>query len=290
MSFEFDNDFRTDDEGMGLDGAAVARITGRVARVDPVGDDAAKVVMWVIAEDEGTGHDDSPQETRYQAIRIYALPSQLWRLSDSCEVEVLCRFSRGQLWLSSLESVREDDSPLPTCKVPARKLAAGDAANAELPTMDQLDNLSREGEWGRLNHSIYRFAVPVHIVFCPKYRRQALLGREIEAQALLRHVIREEGLEAIACAVEHGDHVHLVVRHPGAGTPPTFCWAKFVGRIKALTSRLFKQFDPEFEWQVGYSLTAVHGGRQSAEQALAAVRAYVENQGVQGEAGHLDGP
>ena len=282
MSFEFDNDFHSNDEGMGLDGPAVARITGRVARVDPVGDDAAKVVMWVVAEDDGYGdQEDGAQPDRYQAIRIMAVPSQLWRLSDCCEVEVLCRFHRGQLLLVSLESVREDDSPMPTCKIPARKLRAGDAANAELPTMAALDKLSREGEWGRLNHSVYRFQVPVHITFSPKYRRQCLLGREIEAQALLRHVIAAEGIETIAAAVENGDHVHLVLRHTGPGTPPNWSWSKFVGRVKALTSRLYKQFDPDFEWQVGFAITAIHGGRQGAEQALAAVRAYVEGQGVQ---------
>lgn len=123
-----------------------------------------------------------------------------------------------------------------------------------------------------------------HITTAPKGRAKAFEGKAREVQAILRAVAEAEGLRVIAVAAE-SDHIHLlgVPAGPG-GMPPSWTWARWVGRWKALTSKRLKALSglEAFEWQTGYSLTSVSGGRQGAEDALAVVRAYIEGQGEQG--------
>lgn len=268
---------RREAEAKILHSPAVARITGRLGRIDPADETGAEVIMWLIASDQRDDGDNAGREL-YQAIKVRAKTAELSLATDACQLTILCRFHRGMLHLDAIEAIVDCADPLPEARLPQRKIAAANNADGKLPSMEDLNKSVNEGGWASLNHSVYRFQVPVHVTFSPKYRAKMLLGREVEAQLILRQVIEAEGVEAVAVAVENGDHVHLLLRHPGAGTPPTWCWSKFVGRIKALTSKRFKSFDTEFAWQTGFAITAVHGGRQGAETALSIVKSYVEKQ------------
>jgi len=94
-----------------------------------------------------------------------------------------------------------------------------------------------------------------------------------------------EGMKVIAIAAEP-DHVHLLGLPGGeGGMPPTWQWSRWIGRWKALTSKRLKSLPglDDFEWQTGYALAAVSGGKQGAQDALAIVEAYVRAQGDQSD-------
>ena len=247
--------------------------------------------MLLIVEDAFEDADGELRPAGHQILRVRAKTWKLSRLSDGCEVEAVCRFHKGRLVLDRFESVVDRDDPLPDVRLPERKVAINDA-DGHLPDINEVDKAARAGGWGTLAHSVYKMNIPVHVVYAVKGRSQCLLGSETLAQMVLRQVIEAEpgDVEVIAVAVENhsGGHVHLVLRHskPG-GTPPTWSWPRFIGRIKALASRRIAALPGVVDFpgfQDGYSICSVGGGRNGAETALEVVRQYVINQGVQGEA------
>lgn len=259
-----------------LVGPASARITGRVARIDTKSEEAKTRTVWLAVEDENG----------YQAIRLAAQAADLSYVSGGERVTVSCQWRRGHLALWEIESCEDSDEPLPEIKMPEPKAKAEvNGIDGKLPTMDELDAEVRKGGWGALNHSVYRFPVPVHITMAPKGRAKLFEGKATEVQGIMREVAESEGLRVIACASE-GDHIHLLGMPAGkGGMPPTWQWSRWVGRWKALTSRRFKSLPglEEFQWQTGYAITSVSGGKQGAEEALEIVKRYVEAQGDQSD-------
>lgn len=250
------------------------RMVGRVARIDPLKDGERQATLWLALDDE---HD------RHQAIRLRAATDALQGLYVGARITLIAGWRYGRLSVIEVEGVRLVEDPMPEVKLPEAKPTEAKSQDGKLPTLDELEMAAREGGWGNLNHSVYRIPTPFHLTTSPKCRTKAFEGRAVEVQAILREVAEAEGLTVIAVAAE-ADHIHLLGVPAGAGgMPPSWQWSRWVGRWKALTSRRLKALPglAEFEWQTGYALTSVHGGRQGAEDALEVVRRYVEAQGVQ---------
>jgi putative transposase len=112
----------------------------------------------------------------------------------------------------------------------------------------------------------------LHIVFCPKYRRQCLVGDvATRCEQLLREKCAE--LECGVSALEIlPDHVHLFV-----AVPPDLAPNHIIAQVKGYTSRLLRQ---EFAhllkmlslWTRSYYVGAV------GHVSHTVVQAYIENQ------------
>lgn len=255
-----------------------ARIAGRVARIEPHDPEATHKALWLaFPDDEGNN----------QAVKVRGLVGDLSLISERDGVQVALTWKYGRLTLAEIEDHVTADlaGPMPEVKLPEPNPKGTVSKDGKLPTMDELDKAAREGEWGSLNHSVYRFQVPVHITMCPKYRAKSFEGRATEVQAICREVAETEGFSVIAIAAE-SDHIHLLGIPSGAGgMPPTWIWSRWVGRFKALTSKRLKSLTglEDFQWQTGYAITSVNGGRQSSEESLDVVKRYVMSQGHQDE-------
>ena len=113
-----------------------------------------------------------------------------------------------------------------------------------------------------------------HIVFAPKYRRQAIYGKiKVDIGKILRKLCAQKGvsiLEATACP----DHIHIVVE-----IPPKLSVSSFMGYLKGKSSLMifdkhanlkYKYGNRHF-WCRGYYVDTV--GRNEKK-----IRAYVKNQ------------
>lgn len=253
-----------------LKGPASARMTGRVARVEAPSEGPQRVLCLAV-EDDGD---------RHQAIALRAVEADLKGIEVGMLIRVAATWRYGRLVLFEVESIEEMVGEVPEVKIPERKAKNPDG---QLPSLDQLDRHTQDAGWGALNHSRYRCAVPFHLTCSPKRRNKSFEGRAAEVQALLRGVAEAEDLKVTAIAAEP-DHVHLLGLPGGdGGMPPTWQWSRWIGRWKSLTSKLLKSLPglEDFEWQTGYALAAVGGGKQGAQDALAIVEAYVRAQGDQ---------
>lgn len=95
-----------------------------------------------------------------------------------------------------------------------------------------------------LSHSKWR--CKYHIVFAPKYRRQAVYG-EIKADigAILRKLCEQRGVEIIeaqACV----DHIHMMV-----SIPPNLSVAQFVGYLKGKSSLMIFDRHANLKYKYG---------------------------------------
>lgn len=79
------------------------------------------------------------------------------------------------------------------------------------------------------------FSLKYHIVWCPKYRRDVLVGRvEKRFKALIR--VKAKEISVVIHAFEiMPDHVHLFVE-----SDPRWSVAEIVNRLKGYTSRLLR--------------------------------------------------
>ena len=163
----------------------------------------------------------------------------------------------------------------------------GDELSAQT-ILNKRDKKERLGVWGHLNHCVYRFEVPVHIVFCPKRRKKCFVGIAPQVQDIVTVAAERVGLEVLAIAAEP-DHIHLLAQVAGpGGMPPNWSWSKTVGQLKAYSSAALKRATSltEFEWQTGYSICAVTYNQltqQNKAEVLAAVVGYITAQGDQEE-------
>lgn len=267
---------------LALMGPADARIAGRVARIDRKSEEAQYGSIWMAVADDQDGH---------QAIKVQGAFADLGVVSEGDRLTLRAGWSRGRLIWMEVEAQEACEDPLPEVKLPEPNGKETASQDGKLPTMAELDKAAREGGWGALNHSVYRFPVPVHITMAPKGRAKLFEGKASEVQAIMREVAEAEGLMVIACASE-GDHIHLLGIPDGkGGMPPTWQWSRWVGRWKALTSRRLKSLPglEGFQWQTGYAITSVTGGKQGGEEALEIVRRYVEAQGDQGDGNYPKG-
>ncbi len=129
--------------------------------------------------------------------------------------------------------------------------------------MDDIKNLS---------HS--RWRCKYHIVFAPKYRRQAVYGKiKADIGQILRKLCEQKGVEIIeaqACP----DHIHMLV-----SIPPSLSVAQFVGYLKGKSSLMifdrhanlkYKYGNRHF-WCRGYYVDTVGRNEKVIEE-------YIKNQ------------
>lgn len=112
-----------------------------------------------------------------------------------------------------------------------------------------------------------------HVVFCPKYRRPALVP---PIDGRLKEIVRAVCAETASPLVEMEvmpDHVHLLL-----GCDPQFGINRLVRSIKGRSSRLLRQEFPSLRtrlpslWTGSYFVASVGGA------PLAAIKRYIENQ------------
>ena len=123
-----------------------------------------------------------------------------------------------------------------------------------------------------LSHTKWR--CQYHVVFAPKYRRQAIFGKyKVEIGKILREICARNSIEIIeanACL----DHVHMLIR-----IPPKMSVSKFMGILKGKSSLMifdrfanlkYKYGNRHF-WCRGYYVDTV--GRNKT-----AITKYIQNQ------------
>lgn len=123
-----------------------------------------------------------------------------------------------------------------------------------------------------LSHSSWK--CKYHIVFAPKYRRQAIYGKiKADVGKILRELCEKKGvkIEAAECCK---DHIHMLV-----SIPPHLSVSQFMGYLKSKSSLMifdrhanlkYKYGNRHF-WCRGYFVDTV--GKYET-----AIREYIENQ------------
>lgn len=95
-----------------------------------------------------------------------------------------------------------------------------------------------------LSHSTWR--CKYHIVFAPKYRRQAIFGKiKADVGQILRKLCEQKGVEIIeaqACP----DHIHMLV-----SIPPSLSVAQFVGYLKGKSSLMIFDRHANLKYKYG---------------------------------------
>ena len=95
-----------------------------------------------------------------------------------------------------------------------------------------------------LSHSTWR--CKYHIVFAPKYRRQAVYGKiKADIGQVLRKLCEQKGVEIIeaqACP----DHIHMLV-----AIPPSLSVAQFVGYLKGKSSLMIFDRHANLKYKYG---------------------------------------
>ena len=95
-----------------------------------------------------------------------------------------------------------------------------------------------------LSHSTWR--CKYHIVFAPKYRRQAIYGKiKADIGQILRKLCEQKGVEIIeaqACP----DHIHMLV-----SIPPSLSVAQFVGYLKGKSSLMIFDRHANLKYKYG---------------------------------------
>ena len=117
------------------------------------------------------------------------------------------------------------------------------------------------------------YSCKYHVVWCPKYRRPALV-EDIESrlEEILRQVATELEAEIIELEIMP-DHVHLLCE-----VDPQFGIHRLVKRLKGTSSRLLRQEFPRLRsrlptlWTNSYFVSTVGGA------PLDTIRQYIENQ------------
>ncbi len=95
-----------------------------------------------------------------------------------------------------------------------------------------------------LSHSKWR--CKYHIVFAPKYRRQAIYGKiKADVGKVLRKLCEQKGVEIIeaeACP----DHIHMLV-----SIPPSLSVSQFVGYLKGKSSLMIFDRHANLKYKYG---------------------------------------
>ena len=117
------------------------------------------------------------------------------------------------------------------------------------------------------------FNLSYHLVWCPKYRREVLVG---EVEKRLQHVL-------LATAAQHGvlietmevmpDHVHLFV-----SSDPTRSVAEIVNRLKGASSRILRQEFPHLRSRLPTLWSRSYYAGTVGHVSEARVKKYIENQ------------
>ena len=122
--------------------------------------------------------------------------------------------------------------------------------------------------------SLARWNCKYHIVFAPKYRREAIYGQIwTDIGSILRKLCEYKGVEIIE-AETCPDHIHMLV-----SIPPKYSVSQFMGYLKGKSSLMifdrhanlkYKYGNRHF-WARGYFVDTV--GRNKK-----AIKAYIQNQ------------
>ena len=95
-----------------------------------------------------------------------------------------------------------------------------------------------------LSHSKWR--CKYHIVFAPKYRRQAIYGRiKQDIGKILRQLCENKGVEILEAELCK-DHVHMLV-----SIPPNLSVAQFVGYLKGKSSLMIFDRHANLKYKYG---------------------------------------
>ncbi|MCL4339602.1 MAG: IS200/IS605 family transposase [Nitrososphaerota archaeon] len=125
--------------------------------------------------------------------------------------------------------------------------------------------------WKRSNKSVYN--VGYHLIWCPKYRRQVLVG-EIEKR--LKELLDIKAME-IGVNIEKievmPDHVHLFVK-----TDPTMSPHFVIQQFKGYTSRVLRQEFPHLKSKLPTLWTRSYYVESVGHISEAVVKKYIEEQ------------
>ena len=95
-----------------------------------------------------------------------------------------------------------------------------------------------------LSHSKWR--CKYHIVFAPKYRRQAIYGKiKQDIGKILRQLCENKGVEILEAELCK-DHVHMLV-----SIPPNLSVAQFVGYVKGKSSLMIFDRHANLKYKYG---------------------------------------
>lgn len=243
-----------------LNGLAVARLTGRVARIEfkPEGSSAT---VWLAVEDG---------EDRHQAIKLRADLAALDVLTEGADVRVTCVWERGRLTLDAIEYVEVNNEPMPEVTLPDQMAGKvpdwfdSKAKNAPKDLLKATDGSSSVSE------------LRVHLVWATKRRGRVLTAPMVERlKTLTAEVVKEKGLGRLLAVNAEADHVHVAI-----WIPANRAGSEAAGIIKAHTSRHLRKEFPELKahhdealWQRGCYVGAIGNGGD-----LSSVLAYIANQ------------
>ena len=132
--------------------------------------------------------------------------------------------------------------------------------------------MSKNDDINSLSHSKWR--CHYHVVFAPKYRRQAIYGKiKADKGKIIRQLCDQKGIEIIEAEL-CPDHIHMLV-----SIPPKYSVAQIMGYIKGKSSLMifdrhanmkYKYGNRHF-WCRGYYVDTV--GRNKK-----AIQEYIRNQ------------
>ena len=96
-----------------------------------------------------------------------------------------------------------------------------------------------------------------HIILTTKYRKNALAEIEQQVYAAFREIEKHSSFEILAMGIEHGNHIHIVIK-----SPPQFSVSGIVSRLKGYSLKHLWDSEPEhlsrFYW--GNKRKLWHGG------------------------------
>lgn len=117
------------------------------------------------------------------------------------------------------------------------------------------------------------FSLKLHLVWCPKYRRQVLIGKITERMSELLHEKANE-LEMTVHALEiMPDHVHLFLEFD-----PRWSVAEIVNRFKGFTSRILREEFPTLRSRIPTLWSRSYYAGTVGHVSEKTVRAYIESQ------------
>ena len=132
--------------------------------------------------------------------------------------------------------------------------------------------MSKNDDINSLSHSKWR--CHYHIVFAPKYRRQAIYGKiKADIGKIIRQLCDQKGIEIIEAEL-CPDHIHMLI-----SIPPKYSVAQIMGYIKGKSSLMIfdrhanmkYKFGNRHFWCRGYYVDTVGRNKRAIEE-------YIRNQ------------
>lgn len=117
------------------------------------------------------------------------------------------------------------------------------------------------------------FNVGYHLIWCPKYRRQVLVGEvEKRLSVVMRDKAKQLGVDIISLEIMP-DHVHLFVK-----CKPTFAPHQLVKQFKGNSSRILRTEFPHLKSRIPTLWTNSYYCESVGHISEATVRKYIEDQ------------